>query len=63
MIAGFDNQGAIFRQIDGHKRQQTPLDASKSASVYFSDSGLFNGLRAIQIKKFPGFAPRALVVA
>jgi hypothetical protein len=38
-------------QISAHKRQVALVNASKSTSVYFLESGLFNGLRPIQIAK------------
>jgi hypothetical protein len=40
-------------KINANKRKQNSLHLLSFTSVYFSESGLFKGLRPIQIKKIP----------
>jgi hypothetical protein len=40
-----------------NKGKQMKVNESKIAFIYFSESGLFNGLRPIQIKKFRAPCP------
>jgi hypothetical protein len=58
MTSGFDNQRANSASANENKRKQNGFLLLPFISFYFSESGLFKGLRPKEIKKFSPVAAR-----